>query len=167
MKLKINTLDQKGMIGDFFIVTAMIAAVGFAGYMIYKANNPTSNTKDSEVSGISDEEKGVPYPDLYQQYKLPEYPDAKITYISDSTESLDGLSITAETADSLDIVGKFYEDGFAKLNGWAYSSPNSKSPTLYGARATKADENLVYDLTITKFSGNTIIRINISRDNND
>lgn len=151
--------NQNGIIGDFFIATAMIVAIGFAGYMIYSANKPPVNDQEN-TAGI--EKHVIPYPELYKQYNLPEYPDAEITNIGQENESLEnGISLTAKTIDEVNKVGEFYAEAFAKLDGWKYTPPIATSETLYGAEAIKADENLVYELTITKFSGSTNIRISL------
>ncbi len=151
--------NQLGMVGDITVVFAMVVAMGFAGYMVYSANKPQVNARDN-VDDASLEEVATPYPEIYRQYELPEYPDTKITVVGNEDSSVeDGINLTIKTADEVAIAGKFYEDAFSKLSGWIYTPPRDTSATLYGAKATKNDEDLTYELTITKFSGSTNIRI--------
>lgn len=151
------------MIGDFFVVTAMIVAVGFTGYMIYSANKSPSDVKSSTNEVI--EEVAVEHPELYKQYKLPEYPEGEVTYISEPTDSIEeGLNITLKTIDSVNSVGDYYEAEFAKLSGWSYTPPVAASQTLYVAEARNGAENLTYQLTISKFPDGTNVRISLERD---
>jgi hypothetical protein len=162
MKRHKNTLsrNQQGMIGDFFIVTAMFVAIGFAGYMIYSANKSPSEVKSGTSESV--EEVVVEHPELYKRYNLPEYSKAEVAYISEPADSIEtGLNITLKTVDSVNTVGKFYADSFAKLGGWSYTPPRASSQTLYVAEAVNQADNLVYGLTISKFPDGTNIRISL------
>lgn len=150
------------MVGDFFIVTAMIVAVGFTGYMIFSATRPQSDEKSDTSESV--EEAEVEHPELYRQYNLPEYPNGEVSYISEPADSIeDGLDITLRTIDNVNTVGQFYEDAFAKLSGWSYTPPRAASQTLYVSEAVNRSENLVYQLTISKFPDGTNIRISLAK----
>lgn len=100
------------------------------------------------------------YPALYKQYDLPEYPGAIIEYDGRTDDNLrDGISLKITTPDDVQTVGEFYENAFSSLSGWTYTPPNYSNDTLYGATAEKADENLRYQLTVTKLPDNTQINI--------
>ena len=160
MDKKLFTInDQSGMIGDFLIAVATLVAVGFAGYMIYDANRPPANARQeqNQSTTVSHEDK-INYPEAYKQYSLPEYPEAKVVTADQTDET---TKIVLETTDDITKAGEFYEKAFGALREWTYTPPITSSKSLYGARATKNDEHLVYELTITKFSGVTNILIEL------
>lgn len=100
------------------------------------------------------------YPALYQQYNLPEYPGAEITYDGRTADSLqDGISLTLTTSDDVQTVGAYFASALTSLPDWAYTPPNFSNETLFGASAEKADENLHYQFTVTKLPDYTQINI--------
>ncbi len=149
--------------GFITILAIIVAVVLVAGGVYYFATNDTSgdgasanetNTSSTETADSSN------YPPLYQQYNLPEYPGATITYGGRTADNLaDGISLKLSTPDDVQTVGAFYETAFSSLPGWEFTPPNFTNDTLYGATAVKGDEGLRYQLTITKLPDYTQISI--------
>jgi len=100
------------------------------------------------------------YPALYQQYDLPEYPAATMTYNGRAADNLSaGISLTLTTPDDVQTVGAFYESAFSALSDWTFTPPRFSNDTLYGAIAVKNDGELRYQLFVTKMPDHTQISI--------
>jgi len=158
--------NQKGVI--HVVIIGLIVVIVIAGItaVVVLNNDDGDLTVDQSSSSTPSNPLDNPdqtsddYPDLYKQYNLPEYPNGEITYDGRTADNLrDGISLEVQTQDDVQTVGAFYANAFASLSGWAYEPPNFSNDTLYGATATKADEGLRYQLTVTKLPDYTQINI--------
>jgi hypothetical protein len=79
---------------------------------------------DTSTPIVSDIPNGKPmeYPKLYVDNDLPEYTGAIVTGLGSQVESLkDGVTVTAVSNDSIDLIMPFYIEAMEKL-GYTYDS---------------------------------------------
>ena len=157
-------LNQKGIISVVIIGLVLVLAIGAVVYKVAFNEDgtvDTTNTDTNATNSLSNPDATAEgYPTLYQQYNLPEYPGATLDYDGRTADNLsDGISLRLTTPDDVLDVGAFYASAFASLPGWTYTPPNFSNNILYGATANKANENLRFQLTVTKLPDHTQISI--------
>jgi len=156
---------QKGIISVVIIGLVLVVAIGAVVYTVAFNNDgtvDTANTDTNITNPISNPDAtSVNYPALYQQYNLPEYPNATLEYNGRTADNLaDGITLKLMTNDDVQTVGAFYASAFASLPGWTYTPPKFSNGSYYGATAEKADESLRFQVTVSNSSDRS--RINIT-----
>jgi hypothetical protein len=87
---------------------------------------------DTSTPVVSDIPDGKPmgYPKLYVDNDLPEYTGAIVTGLGRQVESLkDGVTVTAVSNDSIDLIMPFYIEAMEKL-GYTYDSAKHERAQL-------------------------------------
>ncbi len=164
--------EQKGFVSIVVLLAVTLVVAGGVYFVVANGNDSDGNNVDKIVAQATQEQinqansassellNNGAYPALYTQYGLPEYPGATLTYDGRTADNLaDGISLKLTTSDGVQMVGAFYASAFGSLAGWDFTPPNFSNDTLYGATATKSDENLRYQLTVTKLPDETQISI--------
>jgi len=151
--------EQNGFITVIAIIVAVVLVAGGIYYFVTNSTESDTSVNETNTSSTQTADSGS-YPPLYQQYDLPEYPGATITYGGRTADNLaDGISLKLSTPDDVQTVGAFYETAFNSLPGWEFTPPNFTNDTLYGATAVKNDEGLRYQLMVTKLPDYTQVSI--------
>ena len=108
--------------------------LSFAFLILCVGCGPDGAFKDIDTSTpiVSDIPDGKPmgYPKLYVDNDLPEYTGAIVTGLGRQVESLkDGVTVTAVSNDSMDLIMPFYIEAMEKL-GYTYDSAKYEQSQL-------------------------------------
>ena len=126
---------------------------------------------DTSTPIVSDIPNGKPmeYPKLYVDNDLPEYAGAIVTGAGSQVESLkDGVTVTAVSNDSIDLIMPFYVEAMEKL-GYTYDSSKYDRSQLVAdtpmSMLVFTKEKLRLSVTLTKLEQQqTEIKTNFSED---
>ncbi|MAI73349.1 MAG: hypothetical protein CMM01_20935 [Rhodopirellula sp.] len=126
---------------------------------------------DTSTPIVSDIPNGKPmeYPKLYVDNDLPEYAGAIVTGSGSQVESLkDGVTVTAVSNDSIDLIMPFYVEAMEKL-GYTYDSSKYDRSQLVAdtpmSMLVFTKEKLRLSVTLTKLEQQqTEIKTNFSED---